>query len=74
MLEYSWHFTQNDNAGALKAFDEAINLKPKNSVAWRGRGIALLRLGRFQEALDAFDRAINQRNLANQFLRTAREL
>ncbi len=59
MLENCWQFLQDDDAGALEAFDQAAGLKPDNALAWCGKGIALVRLGRLWEALEAFDKAIN---------------
>ena len=40
---------------ALKAYDKAIELNPKDAYAWLGKGIALLELGRYEEALEAYD-------------------
>jgi len=43
---------------ALKAFDEAIELNPKEAMPWFNRGIVLGELGRNEESLRDFDRAI----------------
>lgn len=59
MLQDSWYFSQNDNKGVLEAFDKAIVLKPNSAVAWRGRGIALVKIGELTEALVAFKVSIN---------------
>jgi tetratricopeptide (TPR) repeat protein len=46
------------HVAALRAFQEAIELVPKNVVAWRGKGTALGCIGRNDEALEAYDRAL----------------
>ena len=35
---------------ALKAFEEAINLKPQSFEAWMGKGSTLMHMARFKEA------------------------
>ena len=48
---------------ALKAYDKGLELcledSPMNASALNRRGNALVELGRFSEALDCFDKAIN---------------
>jgi Flp pilus assembly protein TadD len=39
-------------------FDKVIQLDPNDVTAWDGKGIALLKLGRCMEAIQAFDKAI----------------
>ncbi|VEP12651.1 Tetratricopeptide repeat protein,protein kinase family protein [Hyella patelloides LEGE 07179] len=43
---------------ALDKFQTAIDLKSRNSVAWKGRGDALFFLERYRSALLAYDKAI----------------
>ncbi|MGH9769639.1 MAG: tetratricopeptide repeat protein [Blastocatellia bacterium] len=43
---------------ALRQLDRALEIKPDDYDAWRDRGIALYRLGRWQEAVASYDRAI----------------
>ncbi|MSQ22094.1 MAG: tetratricopeptide repeat protein [Dehalococcoidia bacterium] len=45
-------------AEALKAYQEAIQLRPDYSEAHYDRGVVLIQLGRHQEALEAFEKAI----------------
>ncbi|MDD4750105.1 MAG: tetratricopeptide repeat protein [Methanosarcinaceae archaeon] len=43
---------------ALKAYEEAIKIKPKYFSAWYNKGIILLKLNKYDKALKAFDKAI----------------
>ena len=43
---------------ALKYFDSALDLNPKDDRAWRRRGDALEKLGKYNEALESYDKAI----------------
>lgn len=51
-------FEAQRDTDALAAFDETLRIAPALDSAHVFRGLTLLRLGRPQEALDAFDRAI----------------
>jgi len=51
------HFEKNENVEALAAFDRAIALDPGRADAFVGRGRALARLRRYDEAFDAYGRA-----------------
>ncbi|MEW6026686.1 MAG: tetratricopeptide repeat protein [Planctomycetota bacterium] len=42
---------------ALNAFDQALKLDPKNPFAWYLKGSVLLRIGEYDKALKAFDKA-----------------
>ncbi len=44
---------------ALKSFDTALEFEPKIYRAWNWRGSTLRRLGRYEEALTCYDRAIS---------------
>jgi tetratricopeptide (TPR) repeat protein len=44
-----------DWAGALAAFDQVLKLRPDAPWAWLSRGLALVGLGRYQEALESCD-------------------
>lgn len=48
----------DEDAAALRAFDEALRARPGDGLASLGRGVALERLGRDQEALSAYGEAI----------------
>lgn len=43
---------------ALRYFDQAISLNPKNDYAWGDRGLMLDKLGRRDEAIDSFSKAL----------------
>ncbi|MGB7379751.1 MAG: tetratricopeptide repeat protein, partial [Rivularia sp. (in: cyanobacteria)] len=42
----------------IKAYNEAIKIKPDYHQAWYSRGIALRKLKRYDEAIDSYDQAI----------------
>ncbi|WP_054464686.1 tetratricopeptide repeat protein [Planktothricoides sp. SR001] len=46
------------NELAVKAFDQAIKIKPKSYPAWYGKGLALKEEERYREAIAAFDQVI----------------
>jgi tetratricopeptide (TPR) repeat protein/S1-C subfamily serine protease len=50
-----WRLFRFDEA--VKAFDEAVKLKPEFYQAWYARGLALREQDKYQEALASFDRA-----------------
>jgi tetratricopeptide (TPR) repeat protein len=41
-----------------KAFDKAIEINSQNSIAWDGKGLALYKVDKYDEAIKAFDKAI----------------
>ena len=43
---------------AIKCFDKAIEIDPKNAVIWTEKGYALNELGNLLEAIKCFDKAI----------------
>ena len=43
---------------ALDTFQRLIDSRPNNSEAWKGRGDALLALGRYESALSAYDKSL----------------
>jgi len=43
---------------ALEAQEKAITIDPKERLYWFQKGLALRALGRFDEALESYDRAI----------------
>jgi tetratricopeptide (TPR) repeat protein len=47
-----------DLEDALKAFDKAIELDSTSAEAWKGKGDALNKSGRYDEAAKAYDKAI----------------
>ena len=51
---------QHDRPGeALAAFDKAFAINDRLPRAWNGRGVALERLGRHDEALEAWKHAVS---------------
>jgi tetratricopeptide (TPR) repeat protein len=46
-----------DHQGALRAADEAVRICPHSAVAHNNRGCALANLGRYEEAIEEFQRA-----------------
>jgi tetratricopeptide (TPR) repeat protein len=46
---------------AIKAFDEAIELKPDYAKAYNNKGITLKNIGKLDEAINAYDKAIELR-------------
>ena len=51
-------YSQNDYSGAVKLFDEAIQLNSNNSEAWRGRGTAYSHMEQYERAMQDFDKAL----------------
>jgi tetratricopeptide (TPR) repeat protein len=49
---------QNRYEEAIGAYNQAIQLNPKDALAWNNKGIALLSLNRYKEAISVFDHAI----------------
>ncbi|MGA9154381.1 MAG: tetratricopeptide repeat protein [Candidatus Nitrosopolaris sp.] len=39
-------------------YDKTIEIDPKNTDAWNGKGVALYNLGRYYEAIKCYDKAI----------------
>jgi Flp pilus assembly protein TadD len=63
------------NEEALRAFEEAERISPRPAEIYNGRGIALARLGRYAEAVAAFEQAVSRdkdskfyNNLGNLYL------
>lgn len=48
----------NENAAALEAFDQALQLDPFYAEGWVLRGDVLVRLERYADAADSYDRAL----------------
>ena len=47
----------NDN-GAIKWYDKALEINPKNQAAWYNKGVSLQNLGHFEEAIKCYDKAL----------------
>lgn len=43
---------------ALKYFDKALEINPKNSLAWHSKGVMLVKLGKNEEAIKCYDKAL----------------
>lgn len=43
---------------ALRAFDGAIEIDPSDATAWLGKGVALQNLGKYEEAVWTYNKAI----------------
>ena len=52
-LGYS-RYLAGDQAGAERAFNDALRLRPNHTRAWRNLGLVYAKTERYQEALDAF--------------------
>ena len=53
------YFEQNNYEEALKAFTKAIEFDKEFTNAYLNRGITLLELQKFRQAIDDFDQVIN---------------
>ena len=51
-------FNNGSKEEAVGAYDKAIELNPQYGMAWGGKATALSILGRYNESLEAFDKAI----------------
>src|SRR5262245_56004758 len=61
-------YSKGDYDGATRDYDEAVQLNPKNSVAFYNRGNVYNRLGQYDDAIENYDRAIELRpDYANAF-------
>src|SRR5262245_3991089 len=62
------YFNKGDYNSAARDYDEAIQLNPKNSVAFYNRGNVYNRLGQYDDAIENYDKAIELRqDYANAF-------
>jgi tetratricopeptide (TPR) repeat protein len=52
------HLESKEYHKAIKCFDKAIEVDPKNAVAWSEKGYVLNELGNLIEAIKCFDKAI----------------
>ncbi|MEH1779120.1 MAG: tetratricopeptide repeat protein, partial [Nostoc sp.] len=43
---------------AIASYDQALKFQPDKDEAWYNRGIALRKLGRFEEAIASYDQAL----------------
>ena len=41
---------------AIRSFDEALAIDPKDPLTWHNKGLALANLGRDEEAMDCFEK------------------
>ncbi len=54
--------SENDYRAALEYFNDAITDGESPEESWRGKGIALMGLGRYDEAVKAFENALKNRS------------
>ena len=47
----------NKSDSAVTSYEKCLKIDPKNLDGWNQKGLALMNLGRFQDALDAYDQA-----------------
>ena len=51
---------------SLQFIEEALSIDPKNAYAWKGKGVCLASLGKFNEGINCLETAIE--NASNEFL------
>ena len=51
-------YNQGKYDESIKAFDKAIELDPKNALAWNNKGRSLDNLGKYNEAIQAYNKVI----------------
>ncbi len=49
---------EKDYEGAIASYDKALKIKPDYDVAWYNRGVVLYTLGKLEEAIASFDKAL----------------
>ena len=47
------------NSSMATSFDKALEIKPQYNHALEGKGVAMARAGRYEEAVQTFDKAID---------------
>ncbi len=52
------YLKQQHYSQALRAYEEALSIEPRNFYAWNGKGTALYNQGNYKKAYDAYQRAI----------------
>ena len=57
-LRGNWHYHRKEYQRASELYDWALTLEPDFEEAWYNRGIALCKLGRYEEAVESCDKAI----------------
>lgn len=50
-------YWMGDNEGALKNYEKALDLDPKNDIAWQLKGISMAKDGKIKEALECFKKS-----------------
>jgi tetratricopeptide (TPR) repeat protein len=63
--------SQNNNAGALDAYNHAIEMEPTNWLAWLGKGDAYYGLGKYEDAISCYSRVYNMTQDKNDQLSTS---
>ena len=52
------YLKQQHYSQALRSYEEALSIEPRNFYAWNGKGTALYNQGNYKKAYDAYQRAI----------------
>ncbi len=52
-------YKKGDHEAALRQFNASLNMQRHNPEAWYGRANCLIRLGRLNDALNSYDRAVD---------------
>ena len=53
------HLDKENYNDALSFFDQALSLEPGNPDLWNLKGMALRSLGRYDEALDCYNKSLD---------------
>ena len=53
------YLRQQNYSQALQAYEEALQLDPRNFYAWNGKGTALYNQGNYRRALEAYQKALD---------------
>ena len=53
------HLDEENYNDALSFFEQALSLEPENPDLWNLKGMALRSLGRYDEALDCYNKSLD---------------
>jgi len=57
-IEASFHYVQGRHEESLRIYKRLLVLKPDHYVAWNNQGTILRALGRFEEAVESYDKGL----------------